>query len=449
VADSSMVPPTNSIYLGSTRSQHEHLVAQSGVVLKLGLLLLKSGASAYRVKASMARLARAVGLEEHHSQVSFTEITTTAYSTGNFRTEIAEQRVMGISAYRMDLLSDFVSNLPEKISPQAASAEIDRIATLPHLYSKFWLALAAAFACAGFAFLNGGGLVGCLVVFGAAGIGQLIRTLLMHREVNHLAIWFVCGVISAGIYSGTIGVLASASLIAPNHMVGFISSILFLVPGFPLVTGMLDLARFDFSAAISRLTYVALLLVSASAAVWILALLFELPLDVATPAPMTPWMRYSLQMVASFIAAYGFAMLFSALPFACLWAGFIAALVNPARLFLTEAGLTPQISVFLAALVAALLAELISPLHGRKYSRISLSVPAVVTMVPGVMFYRSMAYLSNGNLTDAISGMVDVFLIFLAIGSGLVISRFVTDENWLFNRDLQKVRTYDSHAHLR
>ena len=111
--------------------------------------------------------------------------------------------------------------------------------------------------------------------------------------------------------------------------------------------------------------------------------------------------------------------------------------------------MTPQISVFLAALVASLLAELISPLHGRKYSRISLSVPAVVTMVPGVMFYRSMAYLSNGNLTDAISGMVDVFLIFLALGSGLVISRFVTDENWLFNRDLQKVRTYDSHAHLR
>ena len=56
--------PTNSIYLGSTRKQHKELVAQSAVVVKLGLLLMKSGASAYRVKSSMSRLAKAVGLED-------------------------------------------------------------------------------------------------------------------------------------------------------------------------------------------------------------------------------------------------------------------------------------------------------------------------------------------------------------------------------------------------
>ena len=45
---------TRSIYLGSTRLAHEHLVAQSQVVLRLGRILMKSGASAYRIKASMA-----------------------------------------------------------------------------------------------------------------------------------------------------------------------------------------------------------------------------------------------------------------------------------------------------------------------------------------------------------------------------------------------------------
>ena len=77
---------TYSIYLGSSREQHKFIVAQSQVVLRLGRILMKSGASAYRIKASMARLAKAVGLDEHHAQVTFTEIATTAYGNGNFRT---------------------------------------------------------------------------------------------------------------------------------------------------------------------------------------------------------------------------------------------------------------------------------------------------------------------------------------------------------------------------
>ena len=46
---------TYSIYLGSSREQHKYIVSQSQVVLKLGRILMKSGASAYRIKASMAR----------------------------------------------------------------------------------------------------------------------------------------------------------------------------------------------------------------------------------------------------------------------------------------------------------------------------------------------------------------------------------------------------------
>ena len=48
---------TYSIYLGSSREQHKFIVAQSQVVLRLGRILMKSGASAYRIKASMARWA--------------------------------------------------------------------------------------------------------------------------------------------------------------------------------------------------------------------------------------------------------------------------------------------------------------------------------------------------------------------------------------------------------
>ncbi|WP_314078400.1 threonine/serine exporter family protein, partial [uncultured Rothia sp.] len=339
---------TRSIYLGSTRLAHEHLVAQSQVVLRLGRILMKSGASAYRIKASMARLAKAVGLKEHHAQVTFTEISTSSYTDGNFRTEVAEQRTMGINAHKLDQLGKFISELPEKITPAEANAELDRIDSAKPLYTRWMLALASAVACAGFAFLNRGGLVECSVVFLAAGAGQYLRSTLLKRGVSHMATWMACGFLAASLYIAIVNVLVAASWISPNHMIGFISSVLFLVPGFPMVTGMLDISRMDFLAGISRLTYVGLLLISASFAVWVLGSLFHLPLDAPAPLNLHPTLYLVLQVLSSGVAAAGFAMLFAASPVACLWGGVIAAVANPARIYMVEAGMPAHMAATIA-----------------------------------------------------------------------------------------------------
>lgn len=431
--------PTNSIYLGSTPTQHQRLTTQSAVVLKLGLLLMKSGASAYRVKASMARLAKAVGLDEHHAQIHFTEISTTAYANGHFRTEIAETRIKGISAFKIDLLGDFVSSLPPSIDPAVASATLTRIDREKPLYTFWLLALASGLACAAFAFLNGGGLLECSVVLLAAFAGQLLRSALTQRGINHMMVWMLCGLLSTGLYVGAMNTLIAPGLIADNHLVGFISSILYLIPGFPLVTGMLEIARMDFSSGISRLTYVALLLGSASFSVWLISLVFSLPLEQAPAPHLDFWLLLLLQMLASFTAAFGFAMLFMTTPLSCTWAGLIAALVNPARIWLVEAGWAPHLAIALAAFTAGVLAELIAPLHSRRVSRVSLAVPATVTMVPGVMFYMSMAHFSNGDVNEALASFVQVLLIFTALGMGLALSRLLMDKNWLYDRDTQNL----------
>ena len=435
---------TRSIYLGSTRLAHEHLVAQSQVVLRLGRILMKSGASAYRIKASMARLAKAVGLKEHHAQVTFTEISTSSYTDGNFRTEVAEQRTMGINAHKLDQLGKFISELPEKIIPAEANAELDRIDSAKPLYTPWMLALASAVACAGFAFLNRGGLVECSVVFLAAGAGQYLRSTLLKRGVSHMATWMACGFLAAGLYIAVVNVLVAA-----GWVIGFISSVLFLVPGFPMVTGMLDISRMDFLAGISRLTYVGLLLISASFAVWLLGSLFHLPL--ATPAPLTldPTLDLLLQVLSSGVAAAGFAMLFAASPVACVWGGVIAAVANPARIHMVEAGMPAHMAATIAVFGVGILAEIVAPLHQRKYTRISLSVPAVVTMVPGVLFYRSMSHFASGDMYSAATGFVQSLLIFMALGMGLAFVRLLFDKNWLFDQDTQVLNRLDTDRHLR
>ncbi|MDO5751070.1 MAG: threonine/serine exporter family protein [Rothia sp. (in: high G+C Gram-positive bacteria)] len=440
---------TYSIYLGSSREQHKHIVAQSQVVLRLGRILMKSGASAYRIKASMARLAKAIGLDEHHAQVTFTELSTSAYANGNFRTEVAEQRTMGINSYKIDQLGVFISNLPEKITPAQAEAELDRIDSMPHLYTRWMLTLASGIACAAFAFLNRGGYVECFAVLLAAGAGQYLRSTMIKRGINHMAIWMLCGFLSTSLYVGVVASLSAAGLIGPMHMVGFISSILYLVPGFPMVTGMLDIARMDFLAGIARLTYVTVLLVSASFSVWVMITIYHLPLAQNELPPMPYWLYVMLLVLASAIAAMGFAMLFAASHTAVLWAGVIAGIANTARILLVNQGWTPYLAAVLAVFTVGIMAEVIAPLHKRRYSRISLSVPAVVTMVPGVPFYTAMSHLSMGDMNSAVGGLAQSLLVFLALGLGLAFVRLLFDKNWIFDQDTQVMRKLDTERHMR
>ncbi|MCW1085607.1 threonine/serine exporter family protein, partial [Streptococcus anginosus] len=83
-------------------------------MLRLGQMFLASGASAYRVKNSMTTLAKAVGIAEHHAQVTYTEIIATAYANGTFRTGLAEQRQMGVNADRIDRLNNYVASIKGK-----------------------------------------------------------------------------------------------------------------------------------------------------------------------------------------------------------------------------------------------------------------------------------------------------------------------------------------------
>lgn len=287
------------------------------------------------------------------------------------------------------------------------------------------------------------------MVFFAAGAGQFLRSTLLKRGVSHLATWMACGFLAAGLYIAIVNVLVAVGWISPNHMIGFISSVLFLVPGFPMVTGMLDISRMDFLAGISRLTYVGLLLLSASFAVWVLGSLFHLPLAAPAPLNLDPTLYLVLQVLSSGVAAAGFAMLFAASPVACVWGGLIAAVANPARIHMVEAGMPAHMAATIAVFGVGILAEIVAPLHQRKYTRISLSVPAVVTMVPGVPFYRSMSYFASGDMYSAASGFVQSLLIFMALGMGLAFVRLLFDKNWLFDQDTQVLNRLDTDRHMR
>ena len=410
---------------------HDRLAYQSRVVLRLGQMLLAAGAGSYRVKASMRTCAEAVGIEKHHAQVTFTEVVATAYANGTFRTELAEQRLLGVNADRIDRITNYLASIEgTQVLVEDVDKALDEIERVKPLYGWLANALASGLACAAFAFLNAGGWVECSVVAIAAFVGQFLRRQMLKRHMNHFGVWMVCGGVAASVYILCVYLAQKYMGIEPTHQAGFISALLFLVPGFPLVTGIIDLVRHDFAGGIQRIVYVAMLVVSAGVAVWSISEAFNWSVTPEYVVSLPAYIHFPLRFFTSFVAAFGFAMLFNSPPKVCAAAALIGAVINTGRIALAvELGMPVPAAVGLAALCAGLLAAAVAA--KTRYSRVTLSVPAVVIMIPGVPLYRSLTYLNNGQTLEALEQLSTVLFTIVAIGIGLAISRMLTDRAWL------------------
>ena len=134
---------------------------------------------------------------------------------------------------------------------------------------------------------------------------------MLTRRYQHFFAWLVCGVAASGVYMGVVSLLGTTGAVSSNHKNEIISAILFLIPGFPMVTAMLDLVRQDFSSALSRAAYVLMVMTAAGVAVWTVTFLFDWQVEATDAAVPTGWVLHVLRALCSFVVAYGFAMLFN------------------------------------------------------------------------------------------------------------------------------------------
>lgn len=408
------------------------LIRQSGVALRVGRLSLSAGTGSYRVKSSMARIAHALGVDRHAAHVTLTEITTTSHRGASFRTEVAEVRSVGINADRLAELEHLAGSLAasgRRATVDEITAELDRIERKPPLYPDVVNALWAAVACAAFAFLNAGGPVEMAGAFVAAWLGQLTRRTLLHRGLNQFGVTMVAAALACLAYLGLVSVLHELGATEVRHAAGYVSAVLFLVPGFPLVTGGLDLAKLDFSAGLARLTYALMILTSAALAVWGVSIAVGLTPDPEAAPALAPAALLVLRMLASFVGVLGFALMFNSPWRMALGAAVVGMVANTGRLYVPET-VAPQAGAAGAALLVGLLAGYVAPRLG--VPRITVSVPAVVIMVPGVSAYRAVFYLSNGDTTQALAYGVQAGLVVVALSVGLAVARMLTDREWGF-----------------
>jgi uncharacterized membrane protein YjjP (DUF1212 family) len=204
-------------------------------ILEIGTLLMSSGANSMRIRTTIERISDAFGVntdllithralmitisdmdeEEHHSSLK-----RTSPHGVNFR------MVSGISRMSWKVLE-------EDWTLEQINAELNRLSSLPH-FNRMIILLVVSLAGASFCRLFGGSWMDMLVAFGATFGGLFIRQETAKRHFNpYLCVFF--GAFTASLIAN----LSIRFFDISEHALA--TSVLFLIPGVPLINSFSDL----------------------------------------------------------------------------------------------------------------------------------------------------------------------------------------------------------------
>lgn len=206
---------------------------------------------------------------------------------------------------------------------------------------------------------------------------------------------------------------------------------LFIIPGFPFITSGIDLAKLDLRSGMERMMYSVIIISVATMTAWVLAMVLGLkPLSFTTMS-LGLWQWIVLRICASFGGVFGFSVMFNSPWKLAVAAGIIGAVSNTLRLEMLDITSVPApVAAFTGAVAAGVLASALKRMVG--YPRISITVPSIVIMVPGLYLYKAVYNLGNMDLSVASSWFASALLIIFALPLGLIFARILTDKTFRY-----------------
>lgn len=409
------------------------LTEKASIIGRVGIMLLSCGTGAWRVRSSMNTLAEVMGIT-CTADIGLMSIEYTCFDGEEGFTQSLCLTNTGVNTSKLNRLENFIRDFEiegKHMSGEQLHSFLDNIEKIHGLYSPIALGFAAALACGGFTFLLGGGPIEMLCAFMGAGIGNFIRC----KLTKHHFTLFLCIVSSVSaaclVYAGALKMAELLWGISIQHEAGYICAMLFIIPGFPFITSGIDLAKLDMRSGIERLTYALIIILVATMAAWIMALLLHLqPVDfMKISLPVWGWILF--RILASFCGVFGFSIMFNSPVRLAAVAASIGAIANTLRLELVDiTKFPPAAAAFVGALTAGILSSLIKNKVG--YPRISVTVPSIVIMVPGLYLYKGFYNLGMMSLSVSASWFASAILIVAALPLGLIFARILTDKTFRY-----------------
>jgi len=407
------------------------LKEKSLLVGRVGLMMLSVGTGAWRVRASMNKISRALGIT-CNADIGLLSIEYTCIENGETFTNAISLNTTGVNTDKLNELESFTDGFAEragKYSMEQFHMILDKFAEMKGNYKSWDLGLASGLACCAFTFLLGGGIFEMIGAFIGAGTGNFVRRKLLERHITLLGNVSISVAAACTAYVLFIKLAELIFGISDIHQAGYICSMLFIIPGFPLITGGIDLAKLDLRSGLERITYALIIIVTATMTGWAAATVFRFAPANFEEQQIEPLMMLVFRLITSFLGVYGFSLMFNSPRRIAATAGCIGMIANTLRLELIDfADMPVGAAAFIGALSAGLMASALKKWIG--WPRITLTVPSIVIMVPGMFMYKGIYYIVLNDIATGGLWLTKAFLIVLALPLGLIAARILTDNNF-------------------
>jgi uncharacterized membrane protein YjjP (DUF1212 family) len=218
------------------------------VLLETGALLMAAGANTGRIRVTIDRIAHSLGYQVDLLITHRALMLSVIDDDGEFYTsKLKRTPPHGVNFTMLSGISRMSWRVQdEDWNLDQIKSDLERLKALPH-YPRYVILLLVALAGASFCRLFGGGIVEMGVAFVATIAGLYVRQEAMKKNFN-LYLCILMAATTASIISG----FAVKFGIGENPEHAFATSVLFLIPGVPLINSFTDLIDGNISTGIVR-----------------------------------------------------------------------------------------------------------------------------------------------------------------------------------------------------
>ena len=398
-------------------------------LLRFGSLMLSAGETTFRVRRSMGAIACGLGFESLSVQLGARNLVASGRCEGETATLVRDVAVASVNTARIGALEALARTVPLDMNSREFAAKLATIESVPPRYSIAQISMAVGAACAAFAFLNGEPWAQVAACSMGGVIGQGLKSFLICRRFNQYAVTALCALVASALYCVGAGLAHAVGFSVSRSSVGLVSSVLFLIPGFPLVTALLDQLQHETVAALSRLAHAMMFVLTAAVGLSVVIAIVGFSIDTSPQYTVAKPLTIFWWAIGSFCGGCGLAILYNGTWRNVLYVGVIALIGNEVRLLLHDLGVQLPLATFLGALTVGLTASV----AGRwlNEARVALTVPAAVMMVPGLYALETLVYFDRGEILQGLSAGVLVGFVVGSIAFGLAAARFISQPEWL------------------
>lgn len=397
------------------------------LALRVGEVLMASGAGASDVTATVIAVTTACGLPHCEVDVIFTSISICC-QRGSDLTPVTTHRVVRSRALDYTRLSEverLVTDITEhRVDATDATSQLREITAATHPYPRWLATLAWALMAASVAVLIGGGVTVALVAAGTTALLDRVGRLLNRRGLPFFYQQLIGGALATLVTLALMktGVLASG--VAPSLVVA--AALTVLLSGLSVVGTVQDaITGFNLTAAGRTMETVMMSAGLVAGVVVGLGIAVHLGLPstpLAAQLPQTA-LRLPVQVVAGAAATSAFALAGYATPRSLPVAAAAGALGAGAYSALALVGVNQIAASALAAVLIGFCAGTLS--RRFRVPPLVIAVSGLTPLLPGLTTYRAVYELAVVRAPDGLPTLMIAVAIALALAAGVVFGEFL------------------------